>query len=567
RLSAAERAALPAAAFVETLAQALELAERFPAATFVTRGRELVRGSLVRATHAPAEASGPFALARQIEELSAHASRSREVFAAAEEELAGLRRTRQERESRLPQLREREREAGGRLSGVTALLQERRAARDRVSAERGTLQAEIEALRAGQQGLEAERRGLEETERLHAEAETQIRERAEAISALLPEARSFSAAAADELAHRRTEAEVAAERRRSAEAARQRHMENLRALERRAGDAAQEKTRLAERRYELAREDAQAAARLEENLAVHGSRSAELAQAGAAAVEAAARVDTGEQTSRSQRSVLDVAREGRFEAEMSESRVRSDLEHVEAQAREDFGVAPDELPAPADASEEGLAALEAEAAELSAAIERIGPVNVIAFEEYTEESRRLEFLTTQRDDLLRSIQELTDSIRKINVTSSERFRAAFTAINENFKAMFTRLFQGGTAEMRLLDENDLLESGVEIIAQPPGKRNQSILLLSGGEKALAAIALLMAIFRYKPSPFCILDEVDAPLDEANIDRFTRLLREMTEETQFIAITHNKRTMETADAMYGVTMEEPGCSKIVSVKFD
>ena len=148
---------------------------------------------------------------------------------------------------------------------------------------------------------------------------------------------------------------------------------------------------------------------------------------------------------------------------------------------------------------------------------------------------------------MRSIAELQDSIRKINATSSERFSGGLRRRStQNFTAMFARLFQGGAAEMRLLDENDLLESGVEIIAQPPGKRNQSILLLSGGEKALTAIALLMAIFRYKPSPFCILDEVDAPLDEANIDRFTRLLREMTEETQFIAITHNKRTMETAD---------------------
>jgi len=192
---------------------------------------------------------------------------------------------------------------------------------------------------------------------------------------------------------------------------------------------------------------------------------------------------------------------------------------------------------------------------------------VLAYEEHQQETERLVFLTTQRDDLLRSIAELQESIRKINATSSDRFRDAFAAINENFKGVFARLFQGGAAEMRLLDENDLLESGIEIVAHPPGKRNQSILLLSGGEKALTAIALLIAIFRYKPSPFCILDEVDAPLDEANIDRFTKLLRDMTDETQFIAITHNKRTMETADAMYGVTMEEPGCSKIVSVRFD
>jgi len=283
--------------------------------------------------------------------------------------------------------------------------------------------------------------------------------------------------------------------------------------------------------------------------------------------ETVERVGAAEASARELRGTLDAAREARFEAEVTATRSASDLEHLVTQCREEFGAEPDSLEPPADASAEALAALEAEVAELAAAIERLGPVNVLAFEEHKEMSERLTFLTTQRDDLLKSIAELQDSIRKINATSSERFAEAFRSINENFKAMFVRLFQGGAAEMKLLDENDVLESGIEIDAHPPGKRNQSILLLSGGEKALTAIALLMAIFRFKPSPFCILDEVDAPLDEANIDRFTRLLREMTEETQFIAITHNKRTMETADVMYGVTMEEPGCSKIVSVKFD
>jgi chromosome segregation protein len=278
-------------------------------------------------------------------------------------------------------------------------------------------------------------------------------------------------------------------------------------------------------------------------------------------------VEVDDAATRTERGTLDAAREARFEAEVAATRSASDLQHLVTQAREEFGVEPDALEGPEDVSPEALAGLETEVAELAASIERLGPVNVLAYEEHKEASERLTFLTTQRDDLLRSIAELQESIRKINATSSERFADAFHNINSNFKEMFTRLFQGGTAEMKLLDETDILESGIEIDAHPPGKRNQSILLLSGGEKALTAIALLMAIFRYKPSPFCILDEVDAPLDEANIDRFTRLLRDMTEETQFIAITHNKRTMETADIMYGVTMEEPGCSKIVSVKFD
>jgi len=321
------------------------------------------------------------------------------------------------------------------------------------------------------------------------------------------------------------------------------------------------------RAAELAQEEADARQRQAANLASREEKAAAHVSAVEAARESASRVDSVETGSRADRAALDAAREARFEAEVSATRSASDLEHVVTQAREEFGSEPGDLPAPEDPSPEGLAALETEVADLTASIERLGPVNVLAFEEHKEMSERLVFLTTQRDDLLRSIAELQESIRKINATSSDRFADAFKVINENFAQMFTRLFQGGSAAMKLLDETDVLESGIEIDAHPPGKRNQSILLLSGGEKALTAIALLMAIFRYKPSPFCILDEVDAPLDEANIDRFTRLLRDMTEETQFIAITHNKRTMETADVMYGVTMEEPGCSKIVSVKFD
>ena len=198
-------------------------------------------------------------------------------------------------------------------------------------------------------------------------------------------------------------------------------------------------------------------------------------------------------------------------------------------------------------------------------IERLGPVNMMAIEEFDDLDERYDFLTGQRNDLVESIEATVDAITRINKTTRERFREAFDAINAHFQRTFSTLFGGGRAGLALLDETDLLESGVDIIAQPPGKRLQSIQLLSGGEKALTAMALMFAIFRFKPSPFCLLDEIDAPLDEANISRFVEMLRGMQSETQFILVTHNRKTMEIADRLYGVTMEEPGVSKLVSVQ--
>jgi len=566
-LSPAEHAALPATAFVEDLGQALSLAERHPGMTFVTRRREVVRGPIVRVAGPAAEASGLFALRREEESLRRRLDESREALGAADRRVEELRLARQRGETGLPPLREAEREARAAHSAFAARLEERLADRNRLRRERDTLAEEQRALLDEAAGLDTRRRALEELERSHAAAEDAAHQRIGMLSATLSEARAFAASAADELSHRRTEAEVAAERRRAMEAARDTLREARSTLERRLAEATEEEARITSRAAELALEEAEARERQKENLASRDERVAGHAVSVETARTAAVRVEAAEAATRADRATLDAAREARFEAEVTATRGASDLEHLVAQAREEFGVEPDALEPPADASPEALAALEKEVAELVASLERLGPVNVLALEEHKEMSERLTFLTAQRDDLLKSIAELQDSIRKINATSSERFAEAFEAINANFKAMFERLFQGGTAEMKLLDENDMLESGIEIDAHPPGKRNQSILLLSGGEKALTAIALLMAIFRFKPSPFCILDEVDAPLDEANIDRFTKLLRDMTEETQFIAITHNKRTMETADVMYGVTMEEPGCSKIVSVRFD
>ena len=200
-------------------------------------------------------------------------------------------------------------------------------------------------------------------------------------------------------------------------------------------------------------------------------------------------------------------------------------------------------------------------------IDRMGPVNMMAIDQFDDLEARHAFLTSQRQDLIDSIAATSEAIKKIDKTTKERFSEAFTVINRNFEGTFRTLFGGGRAGLVLLDETDALESGIDIIAQPPGKRLQSVQLLSGGEKALTAMALMFAIFKYRPSPFCLLDEIDAPLDDANIGRFVEMLQGMQDHTQFILITHNRKTMEIADRLYGVTMEEPGVSKLISVQLN
>lgn len=204
-------------------------------------------------------------------------------------------------------------------------------------------------------------------------------------------------------------------------------------------------------------------------------------------------------------------------------------------------------------------------ASLRTRIDALGPVNLLALQELGEQEERLAFLLTQKADIEQAVTDTLSVIAELKRRSQERFRDAFYQINRNFSEMFLELFGGGHGEMRLIDESDVLESGIDIIAQPPGKRLQNVLLLSGGEKAMAALALVMGIFKYRPSPFCLLDEVDAPLDDVNIGRFADKVLEMSQRTQFMVITHSKRTMEAAKTLYGVTMEDPGVSKLISVR--
>jgi len=199
-------------------------------------------------------------------------------------------------------------------------------------------------------------------------------------------------------------------------------------------------------------------------------------------------------------------------------------------------------------------------------LDEIGPVNLVAIEEYEETEQRHQFLTTQSDDLTKAKVQLMEVINRINTQTQEMFTETFNRIRDNFRLMFVEIFGGGKADLVLVNEGDVLESGIDIMARPPGKQLQSISLLSGGEQTMTAVALLFSIYQVKPSPFCVLDELDAPLDESNINRFIRVLQRFLAQSQFVIITHNKRTIGIADVLYGVTMQEHGVSKIVSVKF-
>jgi chromosome segregation protein len=268
------------------------------------------------------------------------------------------------------------------------------------------------------------------------------------------------------------------------------------------------------------------------------------------------------------RSDVQAAAEKRSQIEIELVKRQGELKYLDETCRKELNLSLEELAQNGEEEIDEIALSEAEQKyqDLRARIEALGPVNPQALQEFEEAQQRYDFLNTQRQDLLDSIRDTEKAIHEIDTESRKRFVEAFDAINAYFREMFKTLFSGGLGEMRLNDEMNVAESGIDIVASPPGKKLQSVLLLSGGERALTAMALLMAIFKYQPSPFCVLDEVDAPLDEANIERLTRLIKEMSHQTQFVVITHAKRTMESAQALYGVTMQEPGVSKLVSVRF-
>jgi chromosome segregation protein len=288
----------------------------------------------------------------------------------------------------------------------------------------------------------------------------------------------------------------------------------------------------------------------------------ELGEAVQRVQERVAALRATEQRGRELQTSLDERRGAQGQADVASSEIRLRGEHLADAMREKYGSDPASAEAVEESGdpEEERARVEA----LRERLQRLGEVNPTAIDELREFEERGSFLRAQRDDLERSLADLERTIQKLNRASRTRFAETFAKANETFQRVFPRLFRGGEGRLVLTNEHDLLETGVEIVVRPPGKRLDTVSLLSGGEKALVAVSLIFSLFLINPTPFCVLDEVDAPLDDANIGRFSQMIREMSAHSQFILITHNKRTMESAELLYGVTMQEPGVSKVISV---
>ncbi|HTP33914.1 MAG TPA: hypothetical protein VMJ75_17165, partial [Candidatus Acidoferrales bacterium] len=411
---------------------------------------------------------------------------------------------------------------------------------------------------------ERNRAAVEEKERLRAQSEDAL----EAERAELEKLEGRAATIAEEHAAIRAELAGLEERHRGERTAMGRLEGQFRETTQRRNAIAPEIERLGEQRARLLADNIeldQKAAQLSEQITALEAQVNEMAAQDAAMRES---LRTGEEELKLLRTSVQETHEKRSQIEVELVRKQAELKYLDETSHKELNCAVEEL-SPADApvpDADAIAEAEQQSNEVRSRIEGLGPVNAAAMEEFQEAQQRHDFLSAQRQDLIDSIRDTEKAIQEIDQVSRQKFAEAFEAINANFRVAFQTLFGGGTGEMRLTDQENLAESGIDIICSPPGKRLQNVLLLSGGEKALAAVALLMAIFKYQPSPFCVMDEVDAPLDEANIGRLTKLLAEMSQQTQFVVITHSKRTMEAAQALYGVTMQEPGVSRLVSVKF-
>jgi chromosome segregation protein len=560
--------ALAHAYLVEDAATAERLAGAYPEYHFLTPTGEYYQHRLV--SGGKGSSAGPLALRRDFRKLERRTAELEDILRESEAalaEAAGRGAQLREKQEKLTAVKqETEKEA----AVANEKLRQTREAFERALAQLRILQSETTTLQAQLASTEERKAGLRSE--LEAAGEEKAR-REEAITAstqALRELRAELEKLSQDVAEAGARSSALEERTRGAGAEVARLAAASEDLRNRMTRLEQQSQSWREQQQRLAEEGESILLRLRELEDGLAKAQAELRRLEQESQAAKAQRDTLGPQVEAARAELETLRARRSETEVALARADSDRTHHAQQCREELHAEASallaEFPPASVLSGEALQAAEDEVRQLKTRIENLGPVNMMALEELQEAEERLTFLDTQRQDLLASIDDTSQAIREIDQVSRQQFLEAFKAINGYFAETFRTLFGGGVGEMRMTDEADA-DSGIDIAAQPPGKRLQNVLLLSGGEKALAALALLIAIFRYTPSPFCILDEVDAPLDESNIGRFSRMVEHMSRHTQFILITHSKRTMELAQVMYGVTMEEPGVSKLVSVRFE
>ncbi len=551
---------------VPDAAMGRHLALENPDAFFLSQSGECFHN--VTVTGGKQRAEGPLSMKRELRELLRTLEELEGALRDGEAQVLRLGREIQEMTSLLDRMDEQKREAEKQAMTSGHMLQQLDAEMGRVGERLSVSRSELQRLAAERAEQEAvlAARGREiaaaEEKRLHLEqAMTASQER----MAVLKERRDLAAQNASQRAARVAGLE-------------ERHRSAASVLERIQSLASEMRERVYALRTQIDAAVAEKTQREHENLQLahqlvdlEAEKNAGEAREGLLQVESEqvrARLTEIEEGLRDARLALDQARDRRAELAAMAAKLQSDAEHMAESCLNELGVQRHELMADITISVvtgEQLALQDQGYREMRTRLDNMGPVNMMALEEYKETAERHRFLQTQRQDLLDSIQNTIATIKEIDTVSRQKFEEAFHHINENFQKTFTKLFGGGHAFMRLTDEENSAESGIDVVASPPGKKLQNVLLLSGGEKALTALALLVGIFQYAPSPFCILDEVDAPLDEANIGRFTEMVKEMSVQTQFVLITHSKKTMSIAPVLYGVTMQEPGVSKLVSVR--
>ena len=551
---------------VEDSAQAQQLSERYTKAFFLTPGGECFHNTTV--TGGKPASEGPLALKRDLRDTERKLGAVESTLSEAEAQATALTRDIEDLAAQLEARSEERRQAERDTANQGAALKQMEAEVQRIDRrlQEWTLQAgrNKDAREAKKTIIDQKREETARMEAEHAQAEAAL----DTLQAELAGMRQKRESLQQEAAQVTAELAGLEERRRGAEAAFQR-IDRLHAdLERRVLAIEQQRTAAETEREQRIRENATLADRQTELAAL---RAESLVQAQNLVAEAQAlrqQLATIEAQLKAGRAALDQMRDDRAGRSSQVAKLRSDLEHLEASCLAEVNVEAAALREDLElvhVEGEVLAAEEEACRTLRQRIEQMGPVNMMALDEYKETADRHLFLETQRKGLMESIENTQETIKEIDQISRTKFDEAFARINENFAQVFTRLFHGGQAFLRLTDSENQAESGLEIVASPPGKKLQNVLLLSGGEKALTALALLVGIFQFQPSPFCVLDEVDAALDETNVGRLADLLHSLSKETQFLLVTHSKRMMHSADMIYGVTMQEPGVSKVVSVK--